>query len=139
MRIEDMGDGHLSNSINMIYRGTDAAGRHVSAETRDKLPQLLKERDRRMNLDNIVELTPEMKEKLVKKNREYDLIDVRFAADPSKIYTYSVKKKAKPYLGQKLVVDNDRGTVIVFVVGINTGRTNNAEVIKEIKEKVVAL
>lgn len=43
--VSEMQDSHLANAINMIYRGHDAAGRHVTQRTRRLLPALLVERE----------------------------------------------------------------------------------------------
>lgn len=131
MMISEMDDRHLKNSINMIYRGYDASGRRVSEEVSALLEDLLCEQRRRNVLDE--EMKKVVKEK--PDTKKYDYVDVRFAGNPDKLYTYKIRKGAKAHLGQKLVVENEHGNKIVFVVGLNTGRTGSVE----IKEKVVKL
>lgn len=137
MLIQDMDDKHLRNSINMIHRGIDVYGDPVSSRTKAKLPDLEAEFNRRKYR---LEYTgPEVKIDMPKINddrKKYDYVDVRFAQTPAKIYTYRVRKGSKCFLGQQLVVSNETGTVIVFVVGINvSGKIGSAD----ITEKVVKL
>lgn len=40
MKITEMTDSHLTNAINMIYRGKDACGRRVGNKTKRLLPAL---------------------------------------------------------------------------------------------------
>lgn len=47
MKIVDMDDGHLINSIKMIGRGADADGRRVSPAVKEKLAALLAEWEHR--------------------------------------------------------------------------------------------
>ena len=137
MTISEMDDRHLRNSIAMIYRGYAADGRRVSQETRELLGDLIQEQDRRKALD--CEMKKARKEEYMAEvkadKKKYDYVDVRFAGNPDRLYTYKIRKGAKAHLGQKLVVENEHGNKIVFVVGLNTGRTGNVE----IKEKVVKL
>lgn len=71
---------------------------------------------------------------------KYTYVDVRFAANPQTIYTYRVRKGAKVHLGQSLVVYNERGSSVVFVVDVNSGRHREfAGELKEISHKVVKL
>lgn len=131
--ISDMDDEHLRNAISMIKRGFDRFGRSVDEEHRRKLPLLLEERRKR------ILGIPMIREKVVtKKDKKYDYVDVKFAGNPERTYTYKVRKGAKCYLGQSLVVENESGTKVVFVVGINTGRSCDVS-LKEIFQKVVRL
>jgi hypothetical protein len=74
--------------------------------------------------------------------RDYGTIGVRFSSNPSTIYTYGVSKKVqkKLKLGDELVVENERGTSVVFVVRIdkNPDLTFGAD-LKRITKKVVVL
>lgn len=81
-----------------------------------------------------------MKKKAAKER--FDYVDVRFPKGSiEKVYTYRVRKGAKLYYGQSLVVENEYGTSVVFVVGINTGRHRDYPSVnyKQIKLKVVEL
>lgn len=54
-------------------------------------------------------------------NSDVHLIGVRFinGANIGKVYTYKVACRAKVFLGQPLVVENDYGTSVVVVVRID--------------------
>ncbi len=131
--ISEMDDQHLRNSINMIRRGYDREGSRVSPETRAKLPELICEFQRRKDLVTLRNI--EAAKVAKKDNKKYNHVDVRFAENPCSLRTYRIRKGAKPYLGQSLVVSGAAGSKIAFVVGINSGRTG----IDEITEKVVKL
>lgn len=135
--IREMSDDHLTAAIKMIERGYNFLGNNVSDKVKSKLPALKTEVERRFTY-NVEEIKATMPKQKIKK-REYDLVDIRFEQNPSQVYTYSVRKGAKVKLGDALVVTNDQGTRVVFVVGINTNRGTGSHVIKEIKQKVVKL
>lgn len=64
-------------------------------------------------------------------------VGVRFERSPAKIYHYHVKDIRKVVRGDRLVVENDYGSSVVFVVSM--GKGSHMMATKSIRDRVAPL
>lgn len=74
-----------------------------------------------------------------RKSNHEGYVGVRFESTPAKVYCYRVKDLRKVYLGQSLVVINDYGTSVVFVVQVSKTNPTGLTILKEINLRVAPL
>lgn len=78
--------------------------------------------------------------KAKKMAEKFTTIGVRFDQDPARVWTYKIKARYKVRRGDALVVTNDRGTSVCFVVRVDPKPVMNPSIeYKWIKHRVAEI